>query len=240
MDYFYCLDIKFYDYLKTLFLQIYFFDNILKNKIYNFKNIKNKIINNYLIITEHDHVYTIGSNYDKKDIYVPIFYLKTIINANLYFVNRGGGVTYHGPGQITVYPVFNLENICKDVNQYLRSLESVIIKLLYYYGLYGFRLHKLTGVWIKSDYKIKKIAFIGVKLNRWTSMHGISVNVNTSIRYYDNIFSCNVIDSDCVTSMNKELGYNLDINDVKLKIKFLFEKIFNIRFLSTDINNFFI
>lgn len=216
----YYVDLSYQDYYRVWCLQKYLFTNIIDIKQYNRK----KEIENYILFVEHNHTYTIGSQYNTKDIFLSNFYLECI-DAKVFLVDRGGGVAYHGPGQLVIYFILDLELFIKDIKKYFSFLENIIIDLLSYYGLCGFKIRNYTGVWLKNkNSSYSKIAFIGLKLNRWVTMHGLSININTNLNYYTHINPCN-LDRHFVTSMNHELGYNIDISDVKLNFKLLFSRL---------------
>lgn len=136
-------------------------------------------------------------------------------NAAFYKINRGGDITYHGPGQLVVYPILDLEQFFTDIHQYMRFLEEAVIKTIAVFGLTGERLDGMTGVWLDpGTSNERKICALGVKASRWVTMHGIGFNVNTNLEYFSNIVPCGIEDK-AVTSMQKELGSPLDINEVQ-------------------------
>jgi lipoyl(octanoyl) transferase len=145
-----------------------------------------------------------------------------------YKTNRGGDITFHGPGQIVGYPVLDLEKLYTDIGRYLRELEEVIIITLAEYGINAGRSQGETGVWIDADIagKERKICAMGVRCSRWITMHGFALNVNTDLSYFDNIIPCGIVNKQ-VTSIEKELQQKVDISEVKNKLKKNFEKVFN-------------
>jgi lipoyl(octanoyl) transferase len=169
---------------------------------------------NYLIFCEHPHVYTLGKSGKPEHLLLDEKGLKEK-NAVYYHINRGGDITYHGPGQVVCYPIIDLENFFTDIHLYLRTLEQAVILTLADYGLIAGRYPGYTGVWFDADNdKARKICALGVRCSRWVTMHGLAFNVNTNLGYFKNIVPCGIDDKD-VTSMQKELGRNVDINEVK-------------------------
>lgn len=173
---------------------------------------------NYLIFTEHPHVYTLGKSGHMEYLLLDEAGLKEK-NATFYKINRGGDITYHGPGQIVGYPILDLDNFFTDIHLYLRTLEEAIILTLADYGIEAGRYPGFTGVWLDADNeKARKICAMGVRASRWVTMHGFAFNVNADLNYFGNIVPCGIDDKD-VTSMERELGYPVDITEVKNKLK---------------------
>ena len=173
---------------------------------------------NSLIFCEHPHVYTLGKSGNEKNLLVNEDYLKSR-GATFYKINRGGDITYHGPGQIVGYPILDLENFFTDIHKYLRLLEEAVILTLKEYGLNGERSVGETGVWFDVETpKARKICALGVKTSRWVSMHGFAFNINSDLSYFGNIIPCGIIDKQ-VTSLQKELEREVDIEEVKNKLK---------------------
>jgi len=168
-----------------------------------------------LLFVEHPHVYTLGKSGDAFHLLVSEEKLKEI-GATYYPINRGGDITYHGPGQIVGYPLFDLEHFFTDIHKYMRYLEEAIIRTIAHYGIVGGRIDGLTGVWLDIDdpKRARKIAALGVKCSRWLTMHGFAFNVNTDLNYFNYIVPCGITDK-TVTSLSKELGRELDMNEVK-------------------------
>ena len=215
------------DYKKCWDIQESLFMEILNMKSVNRKEGKNNPTNNYLIFCEHPHVYTLGKSGDKKNLLVNEEYLKKK-GAGFYKINRGGDITYHGPGQIVGYPIFDLENFFTDIHKYLRFLEEAIILTLKEYGLNGERSKGETGVWLDpSNNKARKICAFGVKSSRWVTMHGFALNINSNLSYFDDIIPCG-IKNKSVTSLNKELGTDINIEEVKNKLKAHLAALFNL------------
>ena len=169
---------------------------------------------NYLLFCEHPHVYTLGKSGDENNLLATKEKLSTL-RATYYQTNRGGDITYHGPGQLVVYPVLDLENFFTDIHQYMRLLEEAVILTCRDYGLKAGRIEKLTGVWIDCEdpLQARKICALGVKTSRWVTLHGLALNVNTELSYFNHIIPCG-IDNKAVTSMEKELGRTTDIKEV--------------------------
>jgi lipoyl(octanoyl) transferase len=185
----------------------------------------------YLLFVEHPPVFTLGKSGNINNVLLSEERLKAN-GIEFYKTNRGGDITFHGPGQIVGYPILDLEKFDTDIGRYLRNLEEVIILTLGEYGLKGDRSQGETGVWLDPDVKGKerKICAIGVRCSRWITMHGFAFNVNTDLNYFNLIIPCG-IQGKQVTSLNKELARELDIEEVKEKIKRNFEKVFNVELL---------
>jgi lipoyl(octanoyl) transferase len=181
---------------------------------------------NHILFCEHPHVFTLGKSGDKDHLLLNDESLKQN-NATYYEINRGGDITYHGPGQLVVYPIFDLDHFFSDIHKYLRYLEESVILTLAEYGIVSGRVDGLTGVWIDGDKPTaRKICAIGVKSSRWVTMHGIGFNVNSDLSYFSHIIPCGIQDK-AVTSMERELGRKLDMEEVsnvlKEKLATLFE-----------------
>jgi lipoyl(octanoyl) transferase len=174
---------------------------------------------NYLIFCEHPHVYTLGKSGDEHNLLVKREDLHTI-QASYYHTNRGGDITYHGPGQIVVYPVLDLENFFTDIHQYMRVLEEAVILTLKEFNVEAERIKGLTGVWLDANDKSKarKICALGVKMSRWVSLHGLAFNVNVNTDYFKHIVPCGIADK-AVTSLEKELGEGQNMEVVKQILK---------------------
>jgi lipoyl(octanoyl) transferase len=190
----------------------------------------------YLLFCEHPHVYTLGRSGDEKNLLVDAKGLQKN-EATFYKNNRGGDITYHGPGQIVGYPILDLDEFFTDIHKYLRYLEEAIIQTLAEYGVEAGRINGLTGVWIQGDNSIKarKICAFGVRCSRWVTMHGFAFNVNTDLKYFGNIIPCGIQDK-AVTSLEKELGRKVDIDDVKEKVKRHFEDIFEAKLIDAVVS----
>jgi lipoyl(octanoyl) transferase len=191
------------------------FQESLFNAIISSKQQGSSDSESHLITCEHPHVFTLGKSGKKDHLLADEESLKSI-DARFYQINRGGDITYHGPGQLVVYPILDLDQFFTDIHKYMRFLEEAVILTLADYGIIGHRIEGLTGVWIDLE-KPRKIAAFGVKSSRWVTMHGIGFNVNTDLSYFDQIIPCGISDKQ-VTSMNQELGYRLDMNEVTVRL----------------------
>jgi len=178
-------------------------------------------INDILFLLEHPHTYTLGKVADKRNLIGSVDYLMQN-KISVFDIDRGGDITYHGPGQIVGYPIIDLKKWKQDTHRYLRSLEEVIIKTCSEYGLKGVRDSKYTGVWIGD----KKIAAIGIKVSRWVTMHGFAFNINTDLDFFSGIIPCGIVDKG-VTSLKNELSKSIDISEVKEKLVNNFKNIFD-------------
>lgn len=181
---------------------------------------------NYILFCEHPHVFTLGKSGDKENLLLNETALSEN-NATYYEINRGGDITYHGPGQLVVYPIFDLDHFFTDIHKYLRFLEESVIATLAEYGIKAGTVEGLTGVWIDGDKpSARKICAIGVKSSRWVTMHGIGFNVNSDLSYFSHIIPCGIQDK-AVTSMERELGRKVDMEELsgilKQKIAAQFE-----------------
>jgi lipoyl(octanoyl) transferase len=170
---------------------------------------------NHIITCEHPHVYTLGKSGKPENLLVDDAGLERI-GATYYHINRGGDITYHGPGQLVLYPVLDLENLFTDIHKYMRLLEEAVIRTLERLGISSGRIDGLTGVWVdfESPAKARKICAMGVKTSRWVTMHGLALNVNADLSYFSHIIPCGIQDK-AVTSMHRELDALMDIDLVK-------------------------
>ena len=204
------------------------FNGIVKKKMDNRKNNTYHSTENYLLFCEHTHVYTLGKSGKKENLLVNENYLIKR-GAEFYKINRGGDITYHGPGQLVGYPILDLENFFTDINKYLRYLEEAVIITLKDFGLLAERSQGETGVWIDvGTESARKICAIGVKTSRWVTMHGFALNVNCDLSYFTSIIPCGIVNKK-VTSAEKELGKKIDIAIVKQKLKFNILKLFQMK-----------
>lgn len=183
----------------------------------------------YLLLCEHPHVYTLGKSGKEDHLLID----EQQLNENravFYKINRGGDITYHGPGQLVGYPILNLDNFFNDIHKYMRFLEEIIIRTIAEYGLKGERIEKVTGVWLDAidEKRARKICAFGVRCSRWVTMHGFALNVNTDLNYFKNIIPCGIQDK-AVTSIQQELGKEIDLNDVKEKLRKHFCDVFDVR-----------
>jgi lipoyl(octanoyl) transferase len=178
-------------------------------------------VEDILFLLEHPNTYTLGKTAHKENLIGSEDYLKKN-EISVYDIDRGGDITYHGPGQIVGYPIIDLNNWFKDTHKYLRALEEVIIKTCGEYGLSCERNPKHTGVWLGE----RKIAAIGIKVSRWVTMHGFAFNVNTDLNLFNGIIPCGIQDKS-VTSLSKELKKEISIQEVKEKLLINFSDVFN-------------
>ena len=210
-------DLGLIDYKQCWDFQEELFAEILAVKSSNRKENKTISTKNHLIFCEHPHVYTLGKSGDEKNLLVNEDYLKSR-GATFHRINRGGDITYHGPGQIVGYPILDLDNFFTDIHKYLRFLEEAVIMTLKEYGLASERSPGETGVWFDvGTSKARKICALGVKSSRWVTMHGFAFNVNSDLSYFGNIIPCGITDKS-VTSLQKELGKEINMNEVKNKL----------------------
>jgi lipoyl(octanoyl) transferase len=184
---------------------------------------------NHLIFCEHPHVYTLGKSGSIDNLLVNEQELNEL-SATYYQINRGGDITYHGPGQIVGYPILDLEQFFTDIHLYLRTLEEAIILTIAEYGIKGGRYEGYTGVWLDADddAKARKICAMGVRCSRWITMHGFAFNVNADLSYFGHIVPCGIDDKQ-VTSMQQELGYTVDMEEVKSKLRYHIATLFNMQ-----------
>ena len=190
------------------------FKKTIDQKIEN-RSSESKIeTDNFLIITEHNPVYTIGKSGDISNLLLNDDEMKTK-GIEFHKINRGGDITYHGPGQIMGYPIIDLDNFFTDINLYLRKLEEVIINTLKSYDLRGFTIKGETGVWVKDNNGLsKKVCAFGIRASRWVTMHGFSFNVNPELNYFKNIIPCGIKDKG-VTSVSELKNSNIEMNQIK-------------------------
>ena len=219
-------DLGLVDYQDALDYQLRLFNQIIHTKIENRKKNTQIETENHLIFVEHPNVYTLGKSGDISNL---------LLNKNelddkkiqFFNTNRGGDITCHGPGQIVCYPILDLDNFFTDIHKYLRFLEETIIRTLNDFGIVSARSQNETGVWIDSDLVFsRKICAMGVKASRWVTMHGLALNVNNDLSYFDNIIPCG-ISNKSVTSIYKETGTSISLNQVKKTITKHFIEIFS-------------
>ncbi|MCX2717977.1 lipoyl(octanoyl) transferase LipB [Lentiprolixibacter aurantiacus] len=217
------------DYKETWDYQENLFQQIVDTKIRNRREGLQEPTPNYLLFVEHPHVYTLGKSGNIENLLVAEAELEKK-GAKFYKINRGGDITYHGPGQIVGYPILDLDNFFTDIHKYLRLLEEMIILTLEEYGLRGERSDGETGVWLDVGTPFaRKICAMGVRASRWVTMHGFAFNVNTDLGYFDHMIPCGIKDK-AVTSLNVELGKTeLDVEEVKQKLLRHFETLFEAR-----------
>lgn len=214
------IDLGLKDYKETWDYQEQLFEEVVEKKKF-----KNGNIPGYLILVEHPHVYTLGKSGDENNLLIRPEFLKSI-NATYYRINRGGDITYHGPGQLVGYPIIDLESYQLGVKDYVHLLEEVIINTLKQFSITATRFEGATGVWLDTGTpNARKICAIGVRISRYVSMHGYALNVNTDLKYFSYINPCGFQDKG-VTSMQKELGREVDMYEVKKVFTAEFEKSF--------------
>ena len=224
-------DLGLIDYKKAWDYQEKRFNKILDVKKNNRKENRQDPTLSYLLFCEHPHVYTLGKSGDENNLLVNEDYLKSR-GATFYKINRGGDITYHGPGQIVGYPILDLDNYFTDIHKYLRYLEEAVILTLADYGIESTRSDGETGVWLDvGREKARKICALGVRSSRWVTMHGFAFNVNCDLSYFGNIIPCGIVDKS-VTSMQKELGKEVDMQEVQQKLKGHLKKLFDFQFVN--------
>ncbi|MES2544834.1 MAG: lipoyl(octanoyl) transferase LipB [Bacteroidota bacterium] len=227
-------DLGLKDYKTTWEFQEELFKEIIDLKIKNRREELNFDTPNYFLFVEHPHVYTLGKSGYLENLLLSEKQLEAK-GACFYKINRGGDITYHGPGQIVGYPILDLENFFTDIHKYLRFLEEVIILTLAEYNIIGTRSEGETGVWLDVGTPfVRKICAMGVRASRWVTMHGFALNVNVDLGYFDNIIPCG-IRGKAVTSLNVELGVEkVDERELKAKILNHFSKLFDANFNSYE------
>ncbi len=189
----------------------------------------------HLLFVEHLPVYTLGKSGNINNVLINEE-MRSAKGIEFFRTNRGGDITFHGPGQIVGYPILDLEKFYTDIGKYLRNIEEMIIFTLAEYGIKGYRSRGETGVWIDPDIKGKerKICAIGVRSSRWITMHGFAFNVNTDLSHFNYIIPCGISNKQ-VTSLEKELGYKVDFAEAKEKVKGNFEKVFNVELVNGEL-----
>lgn len=228
-------DLGLMDYQECWDYQQQLFDNVVSQKLTNRKLEPEEQIatHNYLLFCEHPHVYTLGKKGKQEHLLLNEQELDEH-NARFYKINRGGDITYHGPGQLVGYPILDLDNFVTDLHIYVRSLEEAIILTLQEYGIESDRVEGLTGVWLdgKDPIKARKICAIGVRTSRWVTMHGFAFNVNNDLSYFNHIVPCGITDK-AVTSLKQELGREVEMEEIKLKVKKHFARLFGAQMIDT-------
>lgn len=224
------IDLGLIDYQQAWDYQTWLFNSILDIKQHNRDNPGDeKQTDNYLIFCEHPHVFTQGRNGDDGNLLKSKDQLSDI-NATYYHINRGGDITYHGPGQLVVYPVIDLENFFTDIHQYMRTLEEAVIRTMREFGVNGVRIKGLTGVWLDiQSLRPRKICALGVKSSRWVTMHGLALNVCPDLGYFKYIVPCGIDDKE-VTSLEKETGTTIDMIRVKSLLRMHLQELFLMKF----------
>lgn len=213
------------DYKEAWDLQEQYFKKAIDLKIARRNGEDVPLPRNYLLFCEHPNVFTIGKSGKQENLLLTSKEVESK-EASFYKINRGGDITYHGPGQLVVYPILDLEQFFTDIHQYMRYLEQAVINTLSEFGIQASRIEGMTGVWLDSgNDKARKICAMGVKSSRWVTMHGIGFNVNTDLSFFSHIVPCG-IDDKAVTSIQKELGQEVEMEKVKEIILDEFKKLF--------------
>lgn len=218
------------DYKQAWDFQEIIFKNTIDLKLLNRDLPENEQVEtpNHLIVCEHPHVYTLGKSGKRENLLISEEELNQR-NAQYYEINRGGDITYHGPGQLVVYPILDLDNFFTDIHKYLRYLEEAVIQTLAEFGIQGERYEGFTGVWINvNSSNPRKICAMGVRASRWVTMHGLALNVNPDIHYFSHIVPCGIADK-AVTSMQRETSQPLDIKQVESILLEKLEEIFGMQ-----------
>lgn len=206
------------EYSKAYDKQIELFNKKVENKSLKKENL------NHIFFVEHPHVFTLGKSGDFANLTIPESFLKKI-NASFFKTDRGGDITYHGFGQIVIYPIIDLENYNILIKKYIYSIEEAVIRTLKEYGMNATRLEKAAGIWLIDRLRPEKICALGVRVSHGITMHGMAFNVNTDLNYFNYINPCGYTDKG-VTSLQKELGKEININEVKVILKLKFKEVF--------------
>ncbi len=224
------IDLGLVDYKQAWGYQEKLFNEIVALKINNRTADLQEPTPSYLLFCQHPHVYTLGNSGNKENLLISEQELEQK-NASYYKINRGGDITYHGPGQIVGYPILDLDNFFTDIHKYLRFLEEMVIRTLAEYGIHADRSPGETGVWIDvgSPLKARKICAMGVRASRWVTMHGFALNANVDLDYFGNIIPCGINDK-AVTSLKKELGHPVEEEELKQRLKKHFAQLFECSF----------
>lgn len=206
----------------------------IKTRNRNLAPEEQQVTDNYLLFCEHPHVYTLGKSGKESNLLLKDDELSAI-QATYYHINRGGDITYHGPGQIVGYPIFDLDNFFTDIHKYMRALEEIIIRTVGAYGVKAGRIKGLTGVWVdhENERTTRKICAFGVRASRWVTMHGFALNVNTDLSYFNHIIPCGITDK-AVTSLQQETGKVVPMEDVSAILRSNFEDVFGLELLTSE------
>jgi len=223
------IDLGLIDYKEAWDYQESLFAKNIQRKIDTRNGFPTEPTENFLLSCEHPHVFTLGKSGDENHLLFNETFLSNI-GASFYKINRGGDITYHGPGQLVVYPIFDLDYFFTDIHKYMRFLEEAVIRTLAEYGIKGDRYEGFTGVWLDVDKPTaRKICAMGVKSSRWVTMHGIGFNINSDLDYFNYIVPCG-IQNKGVTSLEKELGRTVEIAEVTEILKTKMAELFNFEF----------
>lgn len=230
-------DLGLIDYAAAWDLQTRLFKETIDRKIANRSLPKNEqlLTEDHLLFCEHNHVYTLGKSGKQSHLLLNEQGLREK-GVQFFPIDRGGDITYHGPGQIVGYPIFDLDHHFTDIHRYLRTLEEAIIGTLEAYGIKAGRIEGLTGVWLDwaDPLKARKICAFGIRASRWVTMHGFAFNVNTDLSYFQNIVPCGITDKG-VTSMAAELGSVVDIEEVKMRLRLEIADLFDAEMVSLGV-----
>lgn len=225
------IDLGLMDYKEAWDFQQKLFDEIVEIKKKNRKDSTNKKTPNYFLLVEHPHVYTLGKSGNMSNLLIDETELKNN-DASFYRINRGGDITYHGPGQIVGYPILDLENFFTDIHKYLRFLEEVIILTLKNYEIKGERNQGKTGVWIDTKTPFpRKICAMGVRASRWVTMHGFALNANVDLNYFNNIIPCGLANNIVTSISNEKKTKTVDVLKIKELLKKNFLEVFQAEFI---------
>ena len=223
-------DLGLFDYATAWDLQTRHFQQTIDRKVANRDKAAEDQLptEDHLIFCEHPHVYTLGKSGKQSHLLLNEEGLRER-GVQFFPIDRGGDITYHGPGQIVGYPIFDLEHHFTDIHRFLRTLEEAVIGTLEVYGIKGGRIDGLTGVWLDANEpaKARKICAFGIRANRWVTMHGFAFNVNTDLSYFNNIVPCGIADKG-VTSLAAELGQRVDMDEVKERLKMELADLFDV------------
>lgn len=226
-------DLGLLPYSEAWALQKRLFQETIDRKVANRKLPEGEhvLTQDHLIFCEHPHVYTLGKSGNQGHLLLNEEGLRDK-GVEFFPIDRGGDITYHGPGQIVGYPIFDMDHHFTDIHRFLRTLEEAVIGTLEVYAIKAGRIEGLTGVWLdwKDPVKARKICALGIRASRWVTMHGFAFNVNTDLSYYDNIVPCGITDKG-VTCMAKELGGLLDMNEVKTRLKLELADLFDVELI---------
>ena len=224
------IDLGLTDYKSAWDFQENLFQKIIQKKIANRSKPVADLTPNYLIFCEHYPVYTLGKSGNPQNLLLNDKRLAEI-GASYFPINRGGDITFHGPGQLVMYPIFDLDHFFSDIHKYLRFLEEAVILTLKHFGIIADRYPEYTGVWVEPENQnARKICAIGVRASRWVTMHGIGFNINTDLNYFNHLIPCGIEDKS-VTSMQKELGALVDVENVKTVLLDNMAQLFQFRYL---------
>ena len=229
-------DLGLIDYKQAWDYQEQVFASITTIKVSNRENPTPIPTSNYLLFCEHPHVFTLGKSGSENNLLINEQQLK-MRSATYYKINRGGDITYHGPGQLVGYPILDLDNFFTDIHKYLRLLEEMIILTLHEYGIQAGRSKGQTGVWLSATNSKpeRKICAMGVRVSRWVTMHGFAFNVNSDLSYFNNIIPCGISDK-AVTSLEQELGVQVPLPEVQAKLKKHFADLFGANLVAEQLN----